>query len=74
MKLLGSNDTKWHIFASMTMNVFFCMCFNVQRFQYLDYIAPNGIMINEWWTGKDLEVSGLGIIEEKFRHVNGGTV
>jgi hypothetical protein len=31
--------------------------------KYLDYIALNGKMIDEWWIGKDLEGRGCNLIE-----------
>jgi hypothetical protein len=42
-------------------------------FQYVDYIESNDRMINEWWNGKDLEWSGLGLIEVPFMRLSGGT-
>jgi hypothetical protein len=40
---------------------------------FLDYIASNGGMIDEWRIGNDLEGSGGGLIEMLFRNFARGT-
>jgi hypothetical protein len=51
-------------------NLFICELFN-NVVSSSDYTASNDMMVNEWWTGKDVEWSSHGLV--LFQHLPGGT-
>jgi hypothetical protein len=49
------------------------LLFILWYFQWLDYIASNVRMFNEWWVGKDMDRSSCGIIKVLSQNLHGGT-
>jgi hypothetical protein len=75
LKFFRVLKSPWSLCCIFSLFLFFFLLVGVLRcFQFLRYIASNGMMPDEWgWTGNDFESNARSLIEALPWHVPGQT-